>query len=368
MLSIASGQNDYMTKSDNHLQDTASDPRWAKVLARDKSSDGQLWYSVATTGVYCRPSCPSRTPNSENVTLHDTLESARSSGCRPCRRCNPDGCSIDAANAALIEQACRLIDTAEKTPSLEELAHSVELSPGYFHRLFKKHTGLTPKAYADALRARKVREGLAQGTKVTETLYDAGFNSNGRFYAQSSAMLGMTPKHYKNGGVNEMLYFAVAQCSLGAILVASSKKGVASILIGDDPDILVRDLQDRFPKAELVGADTDYEQSIAKVIGFVETPNRGLDLPLDVRGTAFQQRVWQALREIPAGETATYAEIARRIGQPTATRAVAGACAANPIAVAIPCHRVIRNDGSLSGYRWGVERKRNLLLREAEAK
>ncbi|MBO1358647.1 bifunctional DNA-binding transcriptional regulator/O6-methylguanine-DNA methyltransferase Ada [Acetobacter sacchari] len=357
-----------MMKTDKYPQDTARDSRWTRILARDRNSDGTLWYSVSTTGVYCRPSCPSRTPNPKNVTLHDTLESARATGCRPCKRCNPEGCSTDAANAALVERACRLIETAEEAPSLETLATAVELSPGYFHRIFKAQTGLTPKAYASASRARKVREGLEQGAKVTDALYDAGFNSNGRFYAQSSAMLGMTPKHYKNGGTHEVLHFAVAQCSLGAILVASSEKGVASILIGDDPEALVLDLQDRFPKAKLIGADPDYEKNIAKVIGFVETPNQGLDLPLDVRGTVFQQRVWQALRQIPAGETVTYAEVARRIGQPTATRAVAGACASNHIAVAIPCHRVIRNDGSLSGYRWGVERKRHLLRREAEAK
>jgi AraC family transcriptional regulator of adaptative response/methylated-DNA-[protein]-cysteine methyltransferase len=189
-------------------------------------------------------------------------------------------------------------------------------------------------------------------------MHEAGFNSSGRFYEQSSAMLGMTPGRYKSGGANEVLHFAVAQCALGAILVASSHKGVASILLGDDPDILVRDLQDRFPRADLVGADAGYEQMVAKVVGFVEAPNLGLDLPLDVRGTAFQQRVWMALREIPAGETVTYAEVARRIGSPSATRAVAGACAANPIAIAIPCHRVIRNDGSLSGYRWGLNASR----------
>ncbi|WP_048837293.1 bifunctional DNA-binding transcriptional regulator/O6-methylguanine-DNA methyltransferase Ada [Acetobacter cibinongensis] len=357
-----------MTKSGKKSQNTAHDSRWQKIVDRDKAADGQFWYSVSTTGIYCRPSCPSRTPKPDNVTLYDTLEAARLSDCRPCKRCNPEGCSIDATNAALIEQACRLIEASETSPSLEELANAVELSPGYFHRLFKAQTGLTPKSYANAHRARKVRDGLAQGSKITDTVYDAGFQSNGRFYAQSSAMLGMTPSRYRDGGPHEVLHFAVAECSLGSVLVASSEKGVASIVLGDDPDALVRDLQDRFPKAELIGADADYEQSIAQVISFIEDPNRGLDLPLDVQGTAFQQRVWQALRQIPAGETATYAEVAQRIGQPAATRAVASACAANHIAVAIPCHRVIRTDGSLSGYRWGVERKRTLLSREAGTK
>ncbi|MGV4876457.1 bifunctional DNA-binding transcriptional regulator/O6-methylguanine-DNA methyltransferase Ada [Acetobacter indonesiensis] len=355
-------------ESDKKSLGTINDPRWQKITARDKIADGQFWYSVITTGIYCRPSCPSRAPKPSNVTLHDTLENARASGCRPCKRCNPDGGSTDAANASLIAQACRLIETSEVPPSLEALANAINLSPAYFNRLFKTQTGLTPKSYASAHRARKVRDGLSLSLKVTDVLYDAGFKSNGRFYAQSSAMLGMIPKHYRKGGLYEVLYFAVAECSLGTVLVASSAKGVASILLGDDPDTLVRDLQDRFPKAELIGADADYEQSIAKVIGFIEDPNRGLDLPLDVRGTAFQQRVWQALRQIPAGETATYAEVAQKIGQPTATRAVAGACAANHIAIAIPCHRVIRNDGSLSGYRWGVDRKRSLLSREGKDK
>jgi AraC family transcriptional regulator, regulatory protein of adaptative response / methylated-DNA-[protein]-cysteine methyltransferase len=343
----------------------ADDPRWARIVARDRSADGQFWYSVMTTGVYCRPSCPSRTANPKNVQLHDTLEAAKATGFRPCRRCNPDGPSIDCGNAAIVAKACRLIEQGEEEPSLTELADAVGRSASYFHRLFKAATGVTPKDYATAHRAAKVREGLASGNTVTEAIYDAGFNSSGRFYEKSTDMLGMTPTQYRAGGANEDIRFAVGQCSLGAILVASSKKGVASILLGSDPGELVRDLQDRFPKANLIGADSNYEAFVARVVGFVESPSFGLDLPLDVRGTAFQQRVWQALREIPAGETVSYAEVARRIGTPKAVRAVAGACAANNLAVAIPCHRVVRNDGSLSGYAWGVERKRMLLDREA---
>jgi AraC family transcriptional regulator of adaptative response/methylated-DNA-[protein]-cysteine methyltransferase len=248
---------------------------------------------------------------------------------------------------------------------LNDLAEAVGRSPSYFHRMFKAVTGLTPKDYAVAHRAAKVRQGLDSGNSVTEALYDAGFNSSGRFYEKSTGLLGMTPTQYRAGGANEEIRFAVGETSLGAILVASSKKGVASILLGTDPDTLVRNLQDRFPKARLIGADGDYEALVATVVGFVEAPNLGLDLPLDVRGTAFQQRVWQALQEIPVGQTVSYAEVARRIGSPKAVRAVAGACAANNLAVAIPCHRVVRNDGSLSGYAWGVERKRVLLDREA---
>jgi AraC family transcriptional regulator of adaptative response/methylated-DNA-[protein]-cysteine methyltransferase len=347
------------------LPSVADDPRWARIVARDKTADGRLWYSVSTTGVYCRPSCPSRTANPKNVQLHDSLASANATGFRPCKRCNPDGLSTEAENVALVAKACRIIEGSEEEPSLEELADAVGRSPSYFHRVFKATTGLTPKDYAVAHRAKKVREGLASGNSVTEAIYDAGFNSSGRFYEKSTDMLGMTPSQYRAGGANEEIKFAVGQTSLGAILVASSKKGVAAILLGDDADKLVRNLQDRFPKASLIGADRDYEALVARVVGFVEAPEIGLDLPLDVRGTAFQQRVWQALQEIPVGATVSYAEIAQRIGSPRSVRAVAGACAANNLAVAIPCHRVVRHDGSVSGYAWGVERKRALLEREA---
>jgi AraC family transcriptional regulator of adaptative response/methylated-DNA-[protein]-cysteine methyltransferase len=348
------------------LPSVADDPRWACIVARDKTADGQLWYSVSTTGVYCRPSCPSRLANPKNVQLHDSLGSAKATGFRPCRRCNPDGPSIEAENAALAAKACRIIEESEEEPSLEELAQAVGRSPSYFHRMFKAATGVTPKDYAAAHRAAKVRRGLASGSSVTEAIYDAGFNSSGRFYEKSTDMLGMTPSQYRAGGANEEIKFAVGQTSaLGAILVASTKKGVAAILLGDDPDELVRNLQDRFPNAYLVGADRDYEALVAQIVGFVEAPRIGLDLPLDVRGTAFQERVWKALQEVPAGATVSYAEIARRIGAPKSVRAVAAACAANKLAVAIPCHRVIRNDGSLSGYAWGVDRKRALLDREA---
>jgi AraC family transcriptional regulator of adaptative response/methylated-DNA-[protein]-cysteine methyltransferase len=341
------------------------DPRWTRVLAHDKSADGQFWYSVATSGVYCRPSCPSRAANPKNVAFHTSVVAARAAGFRACLRCNPDGLSIDAENAAMITKACRMIEEAETTPSLAELADAADLSPYYFHRLFKKTTGLTPKAYAAAHRAARMRKGLDSAASVTEAIYDAGFSSSSRFYERSTGVLGMTPTRYRAGGAEEILTFAVAQCSLGAILVASSTKGVAAILLGEEPDPLVRELQDQFPRAQLVGGDAAYEALVARVIGFVESPGHGLELPLDVRGTAFQQRVWQALRDVPAGKTESYSSLARRIGSPNAVRAVAGALAANTLAVAIPCHRVVRHDGALSGYRWGAERKRALLDREA---
>jgi AraC family transcriptional regulator of adaptative response/methylated-DNA-[protein]-cysteine methyltransferase len=224
---------------------------------------------------------------------------------------------------------------------------------------------LTPKAYAAERRADRVRRELARSDTVTGAIYDAGFNSSGRFYAQADRMLGMTPARYRAGGAEAEIRFAVGECSLGSILVAGSDRGVCAILLGDDPDALVRDLQDRFPQARLIGGDAAFEQWVARVVGFVEAPGLGLDLPLDVRGTAFQQRVWRALQEIPPGSTASYSEIALRIGAPKSVRAVAQACGANPLAVAIPCHRVVRQDGGLSGYRWGVARKRALLARES---
>jgi AraC family transcriptional regulator of adaptative response/methylated-DNA-[protein]-cysteine methyltransferase len=356
-----------LTESARTSAATAEDPRWTRVIARDSTADGQFWFSVATTGVYCRPSCPSRRAKPENVTLHDTLAAAKATGFRPCKRCNPDGVSLKTENAERIAQACRQIEQSEDPLSLAELAGAAGLSPGYFQRLFKAATGLSPKDYREALQAKRVREGLAAGQSVTATIYEAGFSSSSRFYERARDMLGMAPSRYRAGGGDEDILFAVGQSSLGAILAASSEKGVVAIMMGDDPDALVRALQDRFPRARLIAGDADYERLVARVVGLIESPGIGLDLPLDVRGTAFQQRVWQALRAIPPGKTASYAEIARAIGAPKAVRAVAGACAANPVAVAIPCHRVVRSDGDASGYAWGVERKQALLEREHAA-
>jgi len=338
--------------------------RWQAVIGRDRRADGQFYFSVATTGVYCRPSCGARQPRRENVAFHVSTEAAAGAGFRPCKRCRPDETD---RQAAAVAEACRIIEQAEMPPSLTELADAVGMSQFHFHRVFKAATGVTPKAYADAERARRVRAALDGKGTVTEAIYDAGFNSNGRFYAAAPGRLGMTPTRFRKGGEGETVRFAIGQTSLGAILVAATIKGIVAIQFADDPDALVRDLQDRFPKARLVGGDGEFEALVARVVGSVESPSAGFDLPLDVRGTAFQQRVWQALRDIPAGTTASYADIAGRIGAPKAVRAVAGACAANDIAVAIPCHRVVRNDGALSGYRWGVERKRALLDREAAA-
>ena len=264
----------------------------------------------------------------------------------------------------MVSSLCRFIEAAESAPTLAELSQRAGLSVHHLHRVFKSATGLTPRAYAQAHRAQRLREQLASGGTVTEAIYGAGYNSGGRFYAEADQVLGMTASRFRAGGVDTAIRFAIGECSLGAILVAQSDRGVCAISLGDDPEVLAHDLQDRFAQAELIGGDAAFEALVAQVVGFVEAPRLGLALPLDVRGTAFQQRVWQALRDIPAGRTASYTDIATRIGAPSAVRAVAGACAANALAVAIPCHRVVRSDGALSGYRWGVERKRALLERE----
>jgi AraC family transcriptional regulator, regulatory protein of adaptative response / methylated-DNA-[protein]-cysteine methyltransferase len=346
---------------------TVSDPRWAAVAARDAAADGQFFYSVRSTGVYCRPSCAARPARPENVEFHASAADAERAGFRPCKRCKPDQAAAAEQMAARVAALCRFIEAAEQPPTLEELAREAGLSPHHLHRQFKQVTGLTPKAYAAAQRAGRVRRELARSDTVTEAIYDAGYNSNGRFYEEAAELLGMTPTAWRDGGADTEIRFAIGQCALGAILVAQSPRGICAITLGDDAEQLVRELQDRFPKARLVGADAGFERLVARVVGFVEAPGLGLHLPLDVRGTAFQQRVWQALRQIPSGSTASYAEIAERIGAPRAVRAVAQACGANQLAVAIPCHRVVRSDGALSGYRWGVERKGELLRREAEA-
>ncbi len=343
---------------------TTDADRWQAVVARDRNADGGFYYSVATTGVYCRPSCGARLARRENVAFHETTAAAERAGFRACKRCKPDQADTQAAAVA---EACRLIEQADTAPGLSALADAVGISPFHFHRVFKTATGVTPKAYGDAVRARRARAALGGAATVTEAIYDAGFNSSGRFYADSTPRLGMTPTRFRKGGTGETLRFAIGESSIGSVLVAATDKGIAAIQFGDDPETLLRALQDQFPNARLIGGDESFEQLVARVVGGVENPAAGFDLPLDVRGTAFQQRVWQALRAIPAGETVSYSDIAERLGQPKAVRAVAGACAANKIAVAIPCHRVVRNDGSLSGYRWGVERKRALLDRENAA-
>lgn len=344
---------------------SSDDERLAAVRRRDPAADEAFVYGVRSTGVYCRPSCAARAARRENMTFHLTCAAAEAAGFRPCRRCRPDEAPRAAQQAALVARACRTIEAAATPPRLAALAAAAGLSPFHFHRLFRSVAGLTPRAYAAAHRAKRVEAGLARAASVTEAMYDAGFNAPSRFYDDASRRLGMTPSAYRGGGAGATIRFAVSACSLGSILVAATERGVCAILLGDDPDALLRDLQDRFPRAALHGSDAAFDGTVALAVGLVEAPGHTLALPLDIGGTAFQQRVWEALRAIPPGRTASYTDIAKAVGRPSAVRAVAQACASNPIAVAIPCHRVVRSDGALSGYRWGIERKRALLDREA---
>lgn len=341
-----------------------ADARWAAVIARDPSA--RFVYSVASTGVYCRPSCPSRRPLPRNVAFHETPILAELAGFRPCKRCRPAERAANPSAAAVVAM-CALLEESAEPPSLAALAQHVGLSPSHAQRVFKGATGLTPKAYRDALRRRRVHAELQSRRSVTEAIYSAGFNASSRFYDHVARMLGMSPQQYRTGARGVTIRFAVGECSLGSILVAATERGVCAIALGDDPQTLVHDLERRFRHAELVGADAGFEATVARVIGLAEAhPGASAtELPLDIQGTVFQERVWRALRAIPSGATTTYAELAAALGMPRASRAIARACASNPLALVIPCHRVVRSDGSLAGYRWGVERKRELLRRES---
>jgi AraC family transcriptional regulator of adaptative response/methylated-DNA-[protein]-cysteine methyltransferase len=343
------------------------DARWTAVLARDASCDGAFYYSVASTGVFCLPSCPARRPKRDNVRFHASIAEAAAAGFRPCKRCRPDAPSLDARRAEKIATARGLIDTSEEAPRLADLAARVELSPHHFHRLFKATVGVTPKAYAVAARRERVRGQLKDSSSVTEAIHAAGYGSSSRFYAEADQTLGMTPIAYRSGGAGEEICFAVTSCSLGRVLVAATAKGVCAIFFGDEDEPLERDLRHRFPKANIVEGGDEFALLVSTTVQVIEAKRDIADVPLDIRGTAFQQRVWAAMREIPAGATTSYAQLAQKIGAPKSVRAVAGACAANKLAVIIPCHRVVCADGAISGYRWGVERKRRLLEQEAPA-
>ncbi len=342
--------------------------RWNAVQSRSTVADGRFVYAVKTTGVYCRPSCPSRRAHRRNVAFYDSPAAARAAGFRACKRCKPDGVSPATETQAAVAAACRLIERAEAPPSLADLAATAGLSRHHFHRLFKAATGLTPRAYGAAHRAQQIRNGLQKSATVTGAIYDAGYSSGSRFYETAAGVLGMTPKSYRAGGEGMTIRFAIADSTLGKVLVAATDKGLCALFLDNDARVLRRELAARFPKAEIAAGDAAFAKTVARVVEIVEQPRRGTKLPLDVLGTAFQQRVWEGLRRIPAGETISYAELARRIGAPKAVRAVGTACGANPVSVIIPCHRVVATDGKLTGYRWGVERKRELLTREGVLK
>ncbi|MBM3555202.1 MAG: bifunctional DNA-binding transcriptional regulator/O6-methylguanine-DNA methyltransferase Ada [Alphaproteobacteria bacterium] len=340
------------------------DDRWTALARRDRAADGTFVYAVRTTGVYCRPSCASRRPRPENVRFFGTAEAARTAGFRPCKRCRPDQTAVNGA-AEAVAKACRLIREAEEEPDLAALARAVGLSPAHFQKLFKAELGLSPKRYAMALRKGNWRQALAVAPSVTEAIYDAGFGASSRAYAASDA-LGMAPSRYRAGAEGEVIRHAAAKTSLGPILVAATAKGVCMVEFGETAAAEAL-LRSRFPKAEFRAADSHLGALVAEVVARIDRPGQGGALPLDIRGTAFQERVWRALGEIPLGGTVSYADLAADIGRPDAVRAVAGAVAANRLAVVVPCHRVLRNTGAISGYRWGVTRKRALLDRESAA-
>ncbi len=343
----------------------SDEERWQAVVERNPQAEGRFFYSVRTTGVFCRPTCGSRRPLRENVAFHVSAADARAGGFRPCRRCWPEEKPLSAEWAETVARACRTIESSAELPSTGALAAAAAMSTSHFQRVFKRVTGLTPKAYSQSVRSDRLRTQLQGDRSITDSLYDSGFGSNSRFYSGAGEMLGMTPTTYRSGGAGVAIRFGLGECSLGSILVAATQKGVCAVYLGGDAHELVVELQRRFPNADLTGGDREFEGWMAEVIGLVESPGTGVNLPLDVRGTAFQHLVWQALRQIPPGSTASYSEVARSIGRPHSVRAVAAACAANHLAVVIPCHRVVRTDHGISGYRWGVERKRELLRREA---
>lgn len=349
-----------------NISDNAADTgRWLAVETRDSRADGEFVFAVKTTGIFCRPSCRARRPLRENVLFFTDSDGAKAAGFRPCKRCQPDNMAPEQQRTERITRACRIIEDSPEPLTLESLAAQVAMSPFHFHRLFKSVTGLTPHAWQKALRARRLRAQLAQGETVTRAAFDAGFQSGSNYYRQADAALGMTASQYRQGGGHASIRFVVGTCGLGEFLVAESERGICAILLGSSAEELIAELETLFSHAALVADDPAFARRVAQVVSFLEHPARQFDLPLDIQGTAFQQQVWQALRGIPPGDTASYQAIAGRIGKPKAVRAVAGACAANKLAVIIPCHRVVRHDGALSGYRWGVERKQQLLTLEA---
>jgi AraC family transcriptional regulator, regulatory protein of adaptative response / methylated-DNA-[protein]-cysteine methyltransferase len=351
-----------------HQRTTDDETMWRAVVDRDRTADTGWVYGVRTTGIYCRPSCPSRRPKRENVAFFVSPLDAEAAGLRACRRCRPDRSNAPDPGADLVAATCRIIESSATVPTLDELAAATGVSRFHLQRVFTERTGVSPRAYAERLRAERVADRLAAGAPVSDAAYDAGFGSVGRLSAAAPARLGMTPSRFRAGGAGETVHVAVAETSLGAVLVAVTGRGVCAIELGDDPDELLATFQQRFHAADVRAGDDAFERTVALVVGLVEHPAVPVDpeaLPLDVRGTAFQERVWQALRAVPAGTTTTYTEVAEAIGAPTSVRAVAGACAANHLAIAVPCHRVVRTDGGLSGYRWGVERKQALLERES---
>jgi AraC family transcriptional regulator, regulatory protein of adaptative response / methylated-DNA-[protein]-cysteine methyltransferase len=345
--------------------DLSTEKCWYAVLARDARADGRFYYAVRTTQVFCRPSCAARHPLRSNVIFFATSAAAQQAGFRPCKRCTPQHDSPQQREKALIRRACRLIEQSEPAPKLIQLAEVLGLSATHLQRRFKAHLGISPKTYAKGWRTQRLQKLLRPSRQVTQTIYDAGYNSSANFYVDAPRALGMSPAAFREGGKDMIIQYAIATTTLGMMLVGSTSRGICAIFLGTTTNELKRELQQRFPAARLHQADKSFLSQIKKVVRFVETPAAIADFPLDIQGSVFQQKVWQALQGIPFGTTVSYADLALKIGKPRAARAVAAACAANRLAVVIPCHRVVRSTGALSGYRWGVARKKALLERES---
>ena len=340
---------------------------WEAVRSRNRAFDGVFVYAVRSTGIYCRPSCPSRRPRREHVLFFRSPDEAANVGYRACQRCQPEKRTPDEPNLALVQGMCRyLSESRDQIPTLEALAQEFHLSPYHLQRTFKRIVGVTPRQYAEAQRLKRFKAGLKQGESVTDALYEAGYASNSSAYTQAARKFGMTPAAYRAGGGADISY-TVAESPLGWLLVAGTTKGLCAVRLGDSPAALEAELASEFPHAGVTRDDTGLGAPVTALMGYLHGAQPHLDLPLDVRATAFQQQVWRALQAIPVGSTRSYGQVAAAIGRPTAARAVARACATNPVALVIPCHRVIREDGDLGGYRWGLERKQRLLSQEASA-
>lgn len=340
---------------------------WQAVQSRAGQFDGVFYYGVHSTGVYCRPSCSSRQPKRENVRFYALPQAARAAGLRACKRCKPDAIELRHPQAELVRIACQLLEvTDDETPDLAELSNELAVSRFHLQRLFKKLMGITPRQYAEARRTARFKEHLKAGESVSAATYEAGFGSSSRLYEKAIAQLGMTPATYRKGGKGMQIRYAVAQSPLGCLLVAATTKGICAVTLGDEAGRLQQDLAVEFPEAEIRADETGLKSHLNALLSHLNGQLPHPELPLDVRGTAFQKRVWEELRRIPYGKTVSYSELAHRIDRPAATRAVARACATNPVALITPCHRVIRANGELSGYRWGIERKQALLRQEKE--
>ncbi len=348
----------------NNIFSTES-TRWQALVERNQQANDMFVYGVLTTNIYCRPVCSSRLPKQENVKFFDSWQVAEKTGFRACKRCSPQLSDKADPSINAIISACKLIETSENLPSLNELANRVGLSSYHFHRMFKKIVGLTPKQYALEKRLSQVRANLQTDASITDTVYNARFESSSRFYETATSSLGMKPTKYRRGGLGIKIRFAIVQSYLGYVLVAATEQGICKIDFGDSQELLEELLKKTFPNADLQTNDSGFQTLVEQVLTFLEAPNRGLSLPLDIQGTAFQRRVWAALQNIAPGTTSSYLQVATQIGSPKAVRAVAQACASNNIAVAIPCHRVIRNNGDLAGYKWGINRKQRLLEQES---